>query len=37
MRNGTLIGGAIPGILTFQTREDGVAKPLVEKIPFVGN
>lgn len=37
MRNGTLIGGAIPGILTFQTREDGVAKPLVQKVPFVGN
>ena len=37
MRNGTLIGGAIPGILTFQTREDGVAKPNIQKVPFVGN
>ena len=37
IKNGTLIGGAIPGILTFQTREDGVAKPNIQKIPFVGN
>jgi len=37
MRNGTLIGGAIPGILTFQTREEGVAKPNIQKAPFVGN
>lgn len=37
MRNGTLIGGAIPGILAFQTREEGVAKPNIQKVPFVGN